>query len=137
MHEPETQMTLCHADNPLMERGDEVPEDFPDPNLAAIFALTGCSLGQFYNGRPLRGLVWGAGGIAVFFLVSGQALGAPAGFFFLAACAIDAYSTAKEINNCIIPFRDISRLFWVEVILALSVGTAWCLSGIFGILYAG
>jgi len=109
-------------------------EDFPDPVLAAVFALVGISLGQFYNGCPVRGLCWGAGGIAVFLLVNGDLLIAPAGFFFLLACALDAYSTAQEISRGTGPFPGTSRFFWIELVLALSFGTALSIFGIVNIL---
>jgi hypothetical protein len=109
-------------------------EDLPDPALAAVFALTGISLGQFYNGRPLHGLCWGAGGILLLFLIGENTLMVPAGFIFLAACATDAYSTAQEIGSRSIPFSGISQLFWLEVILVLSLATAFCMNRIFSIL---
>ncbi|MDP3565184.1 MAG: hypothetical protein Q8R70_11915 [Methanoregula sp.] len=118
----------------VSEGGDEVPGDYPDPLLAAVFALGGISLGQFYNGRPLRGLVWGAGGIAVLLLIRENILLAPAGFIMLGACAIDAYFTAQEIGNHEIPFTGTSCLFWVEVMLAVGLGTALGITTIIRIL---
>lgn len=41
----------------FIPKNDERAGDYPDPVVAAIFALAGISLGQFYNGRPLRGLM--------------------------------------------------------------------------------
>jgi len=108
----------------VAEDRDEINGTYPDPILATLFALGGISLGQFYNGRPLRGLVWGAGGIAVFLLIRENILPASAGFLVLAACAIDTYFTAHEIGNRSIPFRGISGLFWVEVMLAVALGSA-------------
>jgi len=105
-------------------RADETLQDLPDPVLAGIFALLGISLGQFYNGRPVRGLCWGAAAAALLLLIRDPVLLVPAGFFFIAACGIDAYSTAEEIRNRTIPFFQISVFFWLELMLAISFGTA-------------
>nr|WP_321353281.1 hypothetical protein [uncultured Methanoregula sp.] len=102
-------------------RTGKVPSDLPDPVLAGIFALVGISLGQFYNGRPIRGICWGALGIAVFLVIQNSIYIAPAGIFFLAACVVDAYSTAEEIRSRTIPCRGISLLFWLELTLAISL----------------
>lgn len=109
---------------PVVGVGSEGPRNPPSPVLAGIFALVGISLGQFYNGRPLRGLCWGVVGIALFMLIRENVLIAPAGIFFLAACIIDAYSTAEEIRNHKIPFFKISFFFWLELMLVISLGTA-------------
>ena len=100
------------------------PAEFPDPVLAVIFAVAGVSLGQFYNGHSLRGLIWVAGGIAVFLLILENILIAPIGIFFLAVCAIDAYFTAHEIKNRKVRFMGTSCLFWVEVMLFIALGMA-------------
>jgi hypothetical protein len=118
----------------VSEERDEITGDYPDPVLATLFALGGISLGQFYNGRPLRGLVWGAGGIAVLLLIRENILPAPAGFILLVGCAIDAYFTAQEIANHEIPFTGTSCLFWVEVMLAVGLGTALGITFIIQIL---
>ncbi len=110
------------------------PAEFPDPVLAAIFAVAGVSLGQFYNGHSLRGLIWVAGGIAVLLLILENILIAPLGIFFLAACAIDAYFTAHEIKNRKIRFMGISCLFWVEVMLFIALGMALGITTIMHIL---
>ena len=112
----------------------EITGEYPDPVLATLFALGGISLGQFYNGRPLRGLVWGTGGIAVLLLIRENILPAPAGFIVLAACAIDAYFTAQEIGNHEIPFTGTSCLFWIEVMLVVGLVTAWGITIIIRIL---
>ena len=117
-------MTLFQYQELAVKERIKDPNEFPDPNLAAIFAITGISLGQFYNGHPLRGLLWLSGGITVFLLILENILLAPAGFFFLAACAIDAYFTAHEIRNCKIRFMGTSCLFWVEVMLFIALGMA-------------
>jgi len=119
----------------FIKKSDDSAGDYPDPAFAAIFALTGISLGQFYNGRPLRGLMWGAGGIALVLLVRDNMLIVPASIFFLLACAIDAYSTAQEMGSCAIPFSKISRLFWIEIMLAAAAGTALCITTILHYLY--
>lgn len=107
----------------------------PDPALAATFALAGISLGQFYNGRPLRGLCWGIGGVAVLLLVVDNILATPVLLIFLAFCALDAGSTAREIRSRNIPVWAISRLFWIQIILVLSLGTAFCIGNILQILF--
>ena len=121
----------------VVEKRKESPGNYPDPVVAAIFALAGISLGQFYNGRPLRGLLWVTGGIALVLLVRENILLlAPAVVFFLVACAIDAYSTAQEIGNRTITLFKISRLFWIEIMLALASGTALSITIILKILYS-
>jgi hypothetical protein len=104
--------------------GTHSREYLPDPALAGIFAFFGISLGQFYNGRPLSALCWGAVGGAIFLFLHQSILLFPAGFFFLTACAIDAYSTAQEIQNRVIPYSGVNVLFWVEILLIVSLGTA-------------
>jgi len=121
---------------PVVDVGCEGPRNPPSPVLAGIFALVGISLGQFYNGRPLRGLYWGAVGIALFMLIRENFLITPAGIFFLAACVIDAYSTAEEIRNHKIPFVKISFLFWLELMLAISLSTALGITTLMEILPA-
>jgi len=105
---------------------DKVTADLPDPLLAGIFAIVGISLGQFYNGRILQGIFWGAGGLVLFFLIRNNILIAPAGVFFLVACAFDAYFTAEEIRGRKIPFRNISSFFWIEAVVMISLLTAFC-----------
>jgi hypothetical protein len=129
-------MNLFPHKKPAPVSGEEITGDYPDPALAAIFAAGGISLGQFYNGRPIRGLVWGTGGIAVLLLIRENILLAPAGFILLVACAIDAYFTAQEIRNHEIPFTGTSCLFWVEVMLAVSLGSALGIMTIIRILSA-
>jgi hypothetical protein len=63
-------------------RADETLQDLPDPVLAGISAILGISLGQFYNGRPVRGLCWGATGVALFLLIRDPLLILPTGFFY-------------------------------------------------------
>jgi hypothetical protein len=117
-------MNLFSHQEPVGVDRVEIIGTYPDPALATLFALSGISLGQFYNGCPLRGLVWGAGGIAVLLLIRENILPASAGILVLAACATDTYFTAHEIRNGTIPFRGISGLFWVEVMLAVALGSA-------------
>jgi hypothetical protein len=110
------------------------PVEFPDPVLAVIFAIAGVSLGQFYNGHSLRGLVWVAGGIAVFLLILENLLIAPVGIFFLAGCAIDAYFKSLEIRSRKIRFMGTSCLFWVEVMLFIALGMALGITTVMHIL---
>ena len=117
-------MNLFQRPELIVKEKIKDPKEFPDPVLAVIFAITGVSLGQFYNGHPLRGLLWLAGGIAIFLLILKNILLAPAGFIFLAACGMDAYFTAQEIRDSKIRFSGISWLFWVEVMLFVALGTA-------------
>lgn len=128
-------MNLFRHQEFFTKKSDKGARDYPDPVVAAIFALVGISLGQFYNGRTVRGLMWGTGGIALVVLVRENILLVPAGIFFLIACAIDAYSTAQEIKSCAIPFSRISRLFWIEIMLALAAGTAMMISLILHLMY--
>jgi len=127
-------VNLFPHEKQVSEWGDKITGDYPDPVLASLFALGGISLGQFYNGRPLRGLVWGACGLAVLLLIRENILLAPAGFIMLVACAIDAYFTAQEIGNHEIPFTGTSCLFWVEVMLAVGLVTALAITIIIRIL---
>ena len=103
----------------------DVPDGLPDPVLAGIFAFFGIALGQFYNGRPIRGICWGIVGFALVLLLHQSILFGPAGFFFVAACALDAYSTAQEIQNRIISWNGIHSFFWVEILLILSLCIAF------------
>ncbi|MCK9579230.1 MAG: hypothetical protein M0Q92_02125 [Methanoregula sp.] len=127
---------FCPAESVAVNESP-VGKDVPLPVLAAAFALAGISLGQFYNGRPFRGICWGTAGIVIFLLVWNNPLIAPAGFFFLAACVIDAYSTAQEIGKSIVPSRGIHPLFWIEAMLALSFATAGSITCILQILSVG
>jgi|WetSurMetagenome_2_1015567.scaffolds.fasta_scaffold23727_2 hypothetical protein len=97
------------------------PVSSPDPVRAGVFAFVGLSLGQFYCGQPLRGLCWGALGALLFLILRDHILAAPLGIFFLAACAIDAWSTAGEIRQGTLRYRGISGFFWAEVMLGLSL----------------
>jgi hypothetical protein len=117
-------MNLFRHQERATDERDGITGEYPDPVLAMLFALGGISLGQFYNGRPLRGLSWGIGGIAMLLLIRENILLAPAGFILLVTCTIDAYFTAQEIGNHEIPFTGTSCLFWVEVMLAVGLGTA-------------
>jgi len=127
-------MNLFQQQERIAKEEHKDPVEFPDPVLAVIFAIAGVSLGQFYNGHSLRGLVWVAGGIAVFFLILEKILIAPAGFFFLAVCAIDAYYTAHEIRNRKIRFMGTSSLFWVELMLFIALGMALGITNVMQIL---
>jgi hypothetical protein len=93
-----------------------------------MFAFLDIPLGQFYNGRPFGGILWAD--VPAFLPVHSSALCAPAGFFFLVACTLDAHSTACEIGNRAVPFAGISRHSWAELMIALPVAVAFLVTGI-------
>jgi len=49
----------------------------------------------------------------------------------------DAYSTAYEIGSRDIPFRGKSSLFWIEVMVAVSLGLALGIAAMMKILSPG
>lgn len=110
------------------------PSVTPSPVLAAVFAVCGVSLGQFYIGRPLCGIAWGAGGMLVFFLIAAGLLPFPAAVFFLAACGIDAGSAAQEMRAGAIPYTGPSLFFPVQVMLGISSVMAAGLAAVFGMV---
>lgn len=112
------------------------PDRVPNPLHASVFACAGIPLGQFYNGRTGRGIAWAVGALALAILMRVYSLPAPAAFFFLCACTLDAYSTAKEIGRGEVPYSGPSRLFWAGIMIAISLALAAGLTAAFTLLRA-
>ena len=95
------------------------------PLVSAAMSLVGVGLGQFYNGETVKGLVFLA-------CVLGAIFAMPVYTAFdlrivmvivWAAAVLDAYMSAKKINQLKKEFRKKSILFWPEVaVLILLAG---------------
>jgi hypothetical protein len=126
----------CGWPGPSGNQHAGISDNLPDPICAGLFALFGISLGQFYCGRPAKGLCWGAVGAVLCLIIRTHLPAAPLGLFFLAACAIDAYSTAQECRCHPRRYGGISALFWAEVILAISLCMAAGITTIVQVLHS-
>jgi hypothetical protein len=124
----------CGWPGPLKNREPGTSDDLPDPVHAGLFAVFGISLGQFYCGRPVRGLCWGASGAVLFLIIGDHLPAAPLGLFFLAACAIDAYSTAQECRCCPRRYGGISGFFWAELIVVIALCMATGIASVIRLL---
>ena len=102
--------------DPAREQNATVPFSHPRKNagLAAAASLFWAGLGQVYNGSLIRGLLF------FLFAFLGMLIFPVVGIIFWLAGIIDAYVTAKKMEDGRIPFVPCT-LLKVAVLIAISV----------------
>jgi hypothetical protein len=99
------------------------------PGIAGVLSLVCSGLGQLYNGETLKGV-----GLFIGFIIA-SAIFNILGFIVVGYAIYDAFTTAKKINEGLVPFSGKSVLFWPVVILYIILIIIVIL--VFGLLASG
>jgi TM2 domain-containing membrane protein YozV len=81
------------------------------PGIAGVLSFLCCGLGQLYNGETLKGAALFIGAIIASIIFN------ILGFLVVLFSIFDAFTTAKKINQGLVPFTGKSILFWPVIIL--------------------